>query len=80
MNINQNLSKFKSRIYFFFNLLLIDIFFISIVFLLFLFIFNLCFTEIAYCDNISDSIPEAECISKNDEASTRTGLEVSPSL
>lgn len=86
MNINQILLKLKSRIYFFFNLLLVDIFLISMIFLLFLFIFNLCFTNITYCDSIDDivsapaSVSENECISNNDETSTRAGLEVSPSL
>jgi hypothetical protein len=82
----MNISKYKSRIYFFFNLLFVDIFLISMIFLLFIFIFNLCFTNVIYCDSIDDivsapaSVPEDECISNNDESSTRVGLDVSPGL
>lgn len=75
----MNISKYKSRIYFFFNLLLVDIFLISMIFLLFLFIFNICFTNIIYCDSIDDIVSSPGSVPE-DETSTRAGLEVSPSL
>jgi len=82
MDIYRNITKFKTQNTLFFNALLVDIFLISLIFLLITLIFNLCFTEIIYCDNIdqiitstSNPISEQECVSHNGEASMRAGLE-----
>jgi hypothetical protein len=76
----MNILKYKSQITIF-----VDIFLISIIFILITIIFNLCFTEIIYCDSIGEiiantTISENECVSHNDEGSTEVGLETSSGL